>query len=259
MVVATREDRPVYRHVVVKRRNLVEKVANPEDFRRLRQQLDAGQPVDDDLKHLVVQDTLKKTMKKVMGWSGHEDVDVEGVDSGGLNPTAAFSEAQSMKDRGDEREAVRYKKQPGVVVSRIVKEHIPGGEEAMPGVPVMLHHPGFDVCEDPEHAFMEAARKLMGIFMEHSDRQFLLMDDDLRSGCTLVTLVLTPIIAIPRATVGVELICEFHQKTRFGFVDTANFDVFSEVGDFPITPPGTMDLTMMMKTADQVLGVVPNG
>ena len=73
----------------------------------------------------------------------------------------------------------------------------------------------------------------------------------------MVTLVLTPIIAIPRADVGLELYCEFHQKTRFGFVDTDTFDVFSEIGEYPVECPTGMDMAMMFKTSDEVLSPTP--
>ena len=62
----------------------------------------------------------------------------------------------------------------------------------------------------------------------------------------------TPIIAVPRARQGVELLCEFHQKTRFGHVDTSKFEVYSETGEFPITAPGGMEMMTMMKTADEL-------
>jgi len=253
---APQEDRPIYRHIVVARKALVEHV-DVEQLRRLRQQLDAGVPIDEDLKHLVVHDTLKASMKKVMGWAGHGDVPIEGTDDGGLNPGAVFDEAIARAERGDEKEGpVRYQRQSGVVVSRIVRDHIPGGldGEAMPGNAQMLHHPGFESADDPESEFLRAAEELQQKFEAFSDNKFLLLDDAFRAGCTLVTLVLTPITAIPRADVGVELLCEFHQKTRFGHVDTDSFEVFSEIGVFPIERPSDMDMALMFKTVDEVFG-----
>lgn len=246
------KERPVYRHVIVKRRGYVDPVASPEDLRRLRKQVEADSPIDDDLKHLFVADTLRKTMKKVMAWAGHGDVDVE-ASSGGLNPEDSFGEAEAMKLRGDEREKVGYKPQEGYIVSKIITNQVPGGcDEPLPSDPTMLVHPGFDHAENPDAEYMHCAMQLQEQIRDYSDRKFLLMDPMMRAGVTLVTVCITPITAAPRSDVGLELYCEFHQTTRFGFVDTEGFEVYSEVGDFPYAPPSTMDIMMMMKTRDEL-------
>lgn len=250
-------ERPVYRHVIVKRRSSVESVASPEDLRRLRKQVEEESPIDEDLKHLFVKDTLKQTMKKVMGWSGRSDVTVEGSDDGldlTDNPGGMFDEADAMKQRGAERTAVKYRAQEGVIVSRLVSQQVPGGNESLPIEPTMLHHPGFGEAADAEVMFLECARQLRASFDAYSDRKFLLMEPEMRDGVTLVTVCITPITGAPRADVGMELYCEFHQTTRFGFVDTKGFEVYSEIGEFPIAPPSSMDMLMMMKSADQILG-----
>ena len=246
-------ERPIYRHVIVKRRGYIEHVASPEDLRRLRQQVESESPIDDDLKHLFVQDTLKHTMKKVMGEAGHGDIDVAGS-SEGLDPSAVVDEAAAMKLRGTERAPLRYLRQEGVVVSRINTKHIPGGDESLPSEPTMLHHPGFGSVGNADAMYMECARQLQEAFQTYSDRKFLLMDPSFRAGVTLVTVCITPITAAPRATVGLELFCEFHQTTRFGFVDTSDFEVYSEIGEYPIAQPSSMDLMMMMNSADALLG-----
>lgn len=242
--------RPVYRHVVVKRKGYIEAVASPEDMRRLRQQVESESPIDEDLRHLFVKDTLKKTMKKHMAWAGHGDVEVEASDEG-LDPMAAAEEAAAMKQRGEERAPVKYKPQEGYIVSRLTSQHVPGGG-SLPIEPTMLLHPGFDQAENAESRYLECARELQAMFQQHSDRQFLLMDPAVQAGVTLVTVCITPVTAAPRATTGVELYCEFHQVTRFGYVDTEGFDVYSETGEYPISPPSTMDLMMMMKSADEL-------
>lgn len=245
-------ERPVYRHVVVQRRGYIEKVASPEDLRRLRKQVEEESPIDEDLKHLFVKDTLRKTMKKVMTWAGHGDVEVQATDAG-LDPHAVAAEAEAMKLRGEERETVGYKAQEGYIVSRIVTNHVPGGyNESLPNEPTMLLHPGFDQAEHVEGQYLACALELRQQFQDFSDRKFLLMDPALRAGVTLVTVCITPITAAPRADVGMELFCEFHQTTRFGFVDTEGFEVCSEVGEFPIAPPSSMDLMTMMKTRDEL-------
>src|SRR3989344_6156189 len=176
-------ERPVYRHVVVQRRGYIERVASPDDLRRLRQQVELDSPIDDDLKHLFVQDTLKKTMK-VMGWSGYGDVKVE-ADVDGLDPAMAASEAQAMKERGGERTPVKYRPQEGYIVARVNTKHVPGGDESLPIEPTMLHHPGFGQADNAEVQYLECARQLQTTFQEFSDRKFLLMDPVMQAGGTL--------------------------------------------------------------------------
>lgn len=243
------EQRPIYRHIVVHRRNLIEKVADPEDFRRLRQQVEANLPVDDDIKHLVVHDTLRKTMQKVMAWAGH-DIETEGVDDG-IFAGNAFDEADLIKEDKEREKKIRYQRQEGYVVSRIVQDQMPGGGP-LPSTPTLLYHPGFAHAEDNLGEFMRCAQQLADRFRMFSDRQVLLIDAGVRSGVTLVTVIETPIIAIPRADFGVELICEFHQKINLGHVDTTGFDVYSEIGEYPIKPPNGMELMTMIKSADEL-------
>lgn len=249
--------RPVYRHLVVNRRDLIEKVANPEQFQRLRQQIEEGSPLDDDIKHLYVKDTLKKTMRKVFGFAGLGGVQTEGVDSSdaeGVWAGGAVHEAKAMLEREDpEKERkVKYRRQEGVIVSRIVKEHIPGGNEPMPLEPAMLHHPGVEHSDDPLADYLDAANHLRKSFERYSDRKFLFMDEHMRAGCTLVTVVVSPIMAVPRPNTGFELLCEFYQKTRFGHVDTTGFNVVSERGEFPISIPSTGEILTLMKSADEL-------
>jgi len=253
MNLEVQQDRPVYRHIVAQRKALVEHVPF-EDLKRLRQQMEAGVGIDEDIRHLVVEDTLHKSVRKAMAWAGHGNVRLEISDEAGLSPGALRAEAGKMKERGDEETVLKYERQKGVIVSRIIKDHIPGGVEGehMPGQSIFLGHPGFDAAEDPSAEFLRCATELQQQFQAHSDLQFVLMDKSLRSSCTLVTLVLTPILALPRADVGLELLCEFYQKTRFGNVDTDSFDVYSEIGEFPIEIPNDMDLAMMFKTVDEL-------
>jgi len=241
--------RPIYRHIVVQRKDLVEHI-DVGQLQRLRRQQDAGLEIDADIQHLVVKDTLKKTVRKAMNWAGHGDVDVEATEDG-LDVGAAFAEANLMKERGD-KETLGYSPQEGVIVSRIIQDHIPGDlpGQAMPSNPSYLSHPGFESPENPQSDFMRCAQELHAQFQSFSDRKFLLMDKEMRAGVTLVTVVLTPIIAVPRADVGVELLCEFHQKSRFGFVDTEGFDVFSEVGEYPVQVPTDGDLRAMSQTLE---------
>jgi|APSaa5957512622_1039677.scaffolds.fasta_scaffold00991_17 hypothetical protein len=247
------EQRPVYRHIVAQRKALVQHVPT-EDLRRLRQQMEAGVEIDEDLRHLVIHDTLHRSVRKAMKWAGHGDVKMEVSDGEGLSPGAILAEAKKMDERGDEETVLKYQRQEGVVVSHIIKDHIPGGVEGeiMPGQSTLLGHPGFDTAPDASAEYLRCADALLKQFEAHSDRQFMLMDKDLRKACTLVTLVLTPIIAVPRAEVGLELLCEFYQKTRFGYVDIDSFEVFSETGEFPIDIPNDMDLAMMFKTVDEL-------
>lgn len=249
------EQRPVYRHIVVQRKALVEHVS-AERLRRLRQQMEAGVPIDDDLKDLVVHDTLKKSVRKAMAWAGHGKITLEAVESGGISVDMLKAEMESRQERGDEDGGpVKYQRQEGVVVSRIIKDHMPGDREdvPMPSNPTYLSHPGYDSAGDRQAEYMRCAKELHAEFQAFSDRQFLLMEKDLRSSLTLITLVLTPIVAVPRADVGVELLCEFHQKTRFGHIDVDNFEVFSEIGEYPVQVPSDMDMATMFMTKDTFL------
>ncbi len=251
----TTEPRPIYRHVVVQRKAMVEHI-NVEHLRRLRRQMEAGAKIDEDLRYLIVKDTLKRSVKKAMAWAGHGDIPIESVDSGGLNPGAVFAEAAARAKRGDQdaEEAIQYERQEGVIVSRIEQNHFPGEEgRAMPANPAYLFHPGFDSKESAQTQYMSCAGELHQKFTAFSDRKFLLMDKELRAGLTLITLVLTPIIAVPRVDNGVELLCEFHQKTRFGHVDLDDFDVFSEIGEYPIQVPTDGDMHAMFQTKDEFL------
>lgn len=249
------DGRPVYRHIIVKRKGYIEAVASPEDLRRFRQQIESESPLDEDLKHLYVKDTLKKTMQRHMARAGHGDIDIEANDDG-LDPAAVAAEATAMKERGEERTTVQYKPQEGYIVSRLTAHHVPGGG-SLPLEPTMLVHPGFEQAPNAEAAYLESARELQRMFQEYSDRKFRLMDPDLQAGVTLVTVCITPITAAPKAVVGVELYCEFHQVTQFGYVDTEGFEVYSEVGEYPIQPPTSMDLTTMMKTRDELGIFIP--
>jgi hypothetical protein len=246
-------ERPVYRHIVVQRKALVEHV-DVEQLRRLRRQMDANQVIDEDLRHLVVKDTLKQSVKKAMAWAGHGNREVSAVEDG-LGADSLFAEADSQKMRGDEDAELQYQRQEGVIVSRIVMDHMPGDAEGtpMPQEPTYLFHPGFDSQAGAQDQYMRCAQELHAQFVKFSDRKFLLMEPALRAGLTLVTLVLTPIIAVPRVDIGVELLCEFHQKTQFGYVDTTQFEVFSEIGEYPIQVPSDGDMNMMFTTKDDFL------
>lgn len=242
-------DRPVYRHLVVQRRALVQHI-DVSDLRRLRQQMDAGYEVDADLRHLVVKDTLKKSVREALSRAGYSDVPVEASDEG-LSDTL-FEEARLRSERGDDL-PLQYQRQEGVIVGSLVRDQIPGdlSGQAMPSKSQFLHHPGFNSREDRQASFHRSAQELHQQFVAFSDRQFLLLDPPVRAGVTLVTVVLTPIIAVPRADLGVELLCEFYQKTQFGYIDTEGFDVFSEVGDFPVQVPSDADLAMMFVTSEE--------
>jgi len=246
------EQRPIYRHIVVQRKELVDHI-DVEQLRRLRRQMDEGLDIDEDLKYLVVKDTLKKSVKKAMAWAGHGDVPIESADEG-LDASATFAEADARQLRGGENDAaIQYARQEGVIVSKIVTDHMPGDQPgaAMPSEPTYLFHPGFDTSAGDRQAdYMRCAQELHAKFQAFSDRQFLLMSPEMRAGLTLVTLVLTPIIAVPRIDIGVELLCEFHQKTRFGHLETDGFDVFSEIGEFPVQIPTDGDMNTMFTTQE---------
>lgn len=243
------DPRPIYRHIIVKRRRLIERAATPDQARRLRAYITQGASLDEDLEHLVIKDSLKKTMRNLMNSNGHFDVEVESSDSG-IDPSGVFLEMAQMKERGETQATLRYQPQEGVVVSRVVQEHMPGGGQLL-SQPKVLFHQGFAGSENPALDFLKCAQELSRMFDDHSDLQVMLLDATIRASVTLVTVVETPIIAVPREHSGVELLCEFHQKTVMGHVDTTGFEVYSEVGEYPISIPNDLELVTMMKTADE--------
>ena len=249
------EFRPLYRHVVVSRRASYETVASPENLQRIRAQYESNSPIDADLQHLYVSDSLPKTMKNVMKWAGHGDVSVEphseGFDLTG-NAGALLDEAAAMKERGDERVTLQYRPQDAVIVSRLVSAQIPGGDEPLPSTATLWTLPGPRDGDNIESLFMDCALQMQRRFQEHSDRQFMLLDEEMRQAVTLVTVCLTPITAKPQEIQGIDLFCEFHQTTRFGYVDTEGFEVLSETGVFPISPPTSMDMMLMMQPMERV-------
>ena len=246
--------RPLYRHIIVKSRGLTESVATPEELQRLRRQLEVGDPVDPDLQHLVVQNTLEGTMKKALKsskWSNRADAEVV-CDEDGVDPTAVMEQVD-LHNSQNLSGPVKYRGQQGVIVKRLNQKHIPGGTESLPSKATRLEHPGFEQATDPVARYLECVTDLQKKFQDYSDQKFLLMDKDLRSSVTLVTVCFMPITASPRAYKGMELFCEFHQTTRFGSVDTDGFEVYSETGVFPHTPVSNMDMALIMKPADETL------
>ena len=141
------------------------------------------------------------------------------------------------------------------MVGRIHKVVIPGGDERLPLNPTQLFHPGFRDSDESEAEFMRCAEELREEFRRGSDLKWTAIPEHLRKDSTLVTVVYTPIMAAPKADRGMELFCQYYQKTRMGRVSASDFDVYSETGDFPIAPPGTIEMVTMMKAADEIGGI----
>lgn len=283
----------VYKHIVVKRKSMARMTASPADLRKLRDATLAGGPLPDELKHLEhlrVKDTVNQTVKHATGKEGWSDQQTElipdrdelrkltvaqlrakaremgaGKKIGDRNKEDIIElimEQDSLCDRNTWMEQralsqvdkpIRYNAQGGIIVATLQKQHVPGGNEPLPLTPTVLTHPGFFEAEDSMGEFKKAAEQLQARFKKYSDNKFRLLNPEFQKGCTLVTVVYTPIMASPKATKGMDLFCEFHQVTRFGYVDTSDFEVYSENGEFPVTPPGTLELAMLMKSADEIL------
>lgn len=246
------QERPVYRHLVVSRKGFVEKVATKEQFKRLRQFLVSNLPIPNDLVHLVRDSFSKEQIEDTFGfdeieWSTAPDaVDVSCL-------------ADEMSTRRLSGDASPIKVRPptahgAVVVGRLSQVHVPGGTERLPTNPTSLGHPGVLEADNPTEEFLRCAQELKLQFQDFSDRRFVLADPWMQKNCTLVTVVYTPILAAPRAARGFELFCEFFQVTRFGSVDASKdgFEVLSETGEFPIQPPGDIEMATMMRTVEEL-------
>lgn len=139
-----------------------------------------------------------------------------------------------------------------MVVATLHKEKIPGGTEPLPAnATFWTQRADFDE-KRPQEAFLEAAVQLQEQFQKHSDTKFALLPKETAAGMTLVTVVYAPIAAYPLEIRGFEVGMEFIQKTRFGYVDTTDFEVYSEDGTFPVSPPNDTYMMMLMKTADEL-------
>lgn len=243
------------------------------------------------LSHLVVGNTIETTVKHASGKVGWQDTPTELIPSREelrkltVTQLRAKTRELGIKGVGDrkkediieliieqdttrsrdawdaqrglgapvEPKPIRYGAQEGIIVASLQKTHVPGGSEPLPLTPTVLTHPGFSEAEDAMGDFKKAAAELQARFKKYSDNKFRLLDPEFQRGCTLVTVVYTPIMASPKLTRGMDLFCEFHQVTRFGYVDVADFEVYSDNGEFPVTPPGTLELAMLMKSADEIL------
>jgi len=238
---------------VVSRKGFVEKVATKEQFKRLRQFLDSETPIPEDLAHLVKDSFSKELVEQIFGrdeieWSSAPDaVDVSNL-AAELSVRRLAGDATPVKVRSPRAGGA-------VVVGQMTKVHIPGGNERLPTNPTALGHPGVADADDPVAAFMKCSEELRLRFQAYSDRRFTLGDPGMRKNCTLVTVVYAPIQAAPRAERGFELYCEFTQVTRMGSVDALadGFDVLSETGEYPIRPPGGIEMVTMMRTAEELL------
>jgi hypothetical protein len=227
--------RPVYRHLIVKRRgriNLTADVARLKKARRQMQEIEAGtrKELDADLAHLVKRDFLRRTMEKVYG-RGYGD------------------------HRLDEMSREESRRQGGaIVVATLNKEQVPGGGQLPSTATFWTQRANFTELS-PQDAFMEAAVVLQQRFQDSSDTKFALLPEETQAGITLVTVAYSPIVAYPLdprfGERGFEVGIEFHQVTRLGRVDTANFEVYSEDGTYPIQPPSDGAILTLMQTAEE--------
>lgn len=248
----TEEQRPVYRHLVVLRKGFVEKVASKAQLQRLRGCLDKGMPIPPELAHLVKGSFSREQIEQTFGADRIEwSTAIDAVDVSHLADEINLRLHQGITDPVKVRPPISG---GAVVVGRLTKVHIPGGNERLPTLPTALGHPGVREASDPMGEFKRCADELALNFQAYSDRRFQLADPWTKQNCTLVTVVYTPIIAAPRPTTGFELLCEFTQVTRIGHVDALvdGFEVASETGVFPVSPPNDIELVTMMRSVDDL-------
>lgn len=226
----------VYRHVVVKRKSSSQLVADPETLRKAFNQYKevlAGDrdQVDPDLMGLLRRDFLRKTTKGVLG-------DEETAKT-------------ASSDQG-------Y----GIVVATLHKEKIPGGEEPLPQHAVFVSLKAPSEEKDPYAAFLQTAEELQRRFREASDRQIQNLPQEMQADVTLVTVVYSPISAFALDgrfhERGFEVGMEYIQKTRFGRVGTSTFEVCSEEGIYPISPPSKEYMATLTKSVEE-LGAYDRG
>lgn len=223
--------RPVYRHIVVKRKGFMTLAADVARLKQAHQQmkevdegLRAPEDIDPSLVSLIKRDHLRKTMKKVYGDSYDEDQGAE----------------------------LQNRQGGAIVVATLNKQMIPGGNEPLPiNATFWTRRAHSDDMGGPE-AFLEAAEKLQKQFQRHSDNKIGALPDDLRRGVTLVTVVYSPMMAYPLESRGFEVGMEFIQKTRFGRVDVKDFEVYSEDGTYPVEAPSDSYMMTLLKTAEEI-------
>jgi hypothetical protein len=223
--------RPIYRHIVVKRKGFMNLAANPAKLRLAMQQMKEVEEgvrhpddVDPSLANLIKRDHLRQTMKKVYG------------------------------DGYDEEQANTAQRRQGgaIVVATLNKQMIPGGTEPLPTNATFWSRRAHADDLGGHEAFIEAANKLQEQFQRHSDLKVLNLPETMRRGVTLVTVVYSPMLAYPLEDKGFEVGMEFIQKTRFGRVDTDGFEVYSEDGTYPMKAPNDGYMMTLLKTADEV-------
>lgn len=223
------EARPVYRHIVVKRKSAVALAADPVTLQRVRQQIEevargVRVAVDADLAHLIKRNHLRNSMKTVYGETADEE---------------ALAKVQTYQGSA-------------IIVGTLHKEKVPGGSEPLPATATFWTIKVSDAEKDPQAAFMRGAEDLQRRFQEFSDSKFKLLDPSVAAGVTLVTVAYAPIAAYTGEYTGFEVGMEFHQVTRFGSVDASSFELYSEDGRYPVSPPSDGYMMMLMKSKEAI-------
>lgn len=207
------DERPQYRHIVVWRKGFTENLEKP----------------------IPVADTARRTFQDQFGETPEE--------------------YQERDPDGFRR--LNYRPQSGFIVATLTKQHIPGGNERLTSLatvrslPVPLpENPGIKQAHEE---FLKAGVALQAQFRKEADRAFILLDESMRSGVTLVTVIYSAISAHPLVDSGFQAVMEYHQRTRFGYVDTAGFEVYSEDGTYPIQAPRDEEMGYLLNPAEAVL------
>jgi len=226
-------ERPVYRHLIVKRPESIQLTTDARKLREAHAQLKrvhagelAYEDMDPELKALTKRDYLRKTMKTVYG------DDYVDEDEGKSPSESSYGGA--------------------IIVGTLRKHKIPGGTEPLPQQATFWSEKADFEGKSPQEAFLEAAERLQVRFRKHSDLMIANLPKSTRAGVTLVTVTYTPIVAYPLETIGFEVGMEFIQKTRWGFVESSDFVVESEDGTYPIQPPSDGTVATFMARAGDV-------
>ena len=139
-------------------------------------------------------------------------------------------------------------------VARLTKTQVPGGGPLSSLREHRLMLPG-DVLDgaDPHVVYYQSSHELRKRFVEISRARLLEVPPELRSAATLVTVVESPILAIPRPDRGFDVYAYFRQGVRYSTAGLDTFNIYSETGEFPIDVPRGIDLELLMKMDREIL------
>jgi len=230
MPTALKSAQKTYRHLVVFQPGNSKAILGGEALKQIYEAAESGDidKVPKEYRHLVKATITKKSIDRAFA----------------RLPDATQEEKDAYHDS--------VGSQMGIVVSKLRGHHdyVPGGGALPHTGTIMTEYPADDMMS--VQGFLQAAEKLARRFKKASDLKFALLDNNQWAAHTLVTVVMAPISARPRAERGFFVELEYHQVTRFGLPDTDDFEVYSDVGDYPIRVPTDGEMLTFLKSPDEL-------